>query len=109
VNNTEYTRSIVVVCHATVAASGDGGASRPVRRPADLDTDIERVRERERARLYEERERRSGRTYARARVHTGAIHGRDARDDEDIVSRPFSPPAPRHRYSSDERERESPT
>jgi len=68
VNNTEYTRSIVVVCHATVAASGDGGASRPVRRPADLDTDIERVRER--GRDSTRRGRGGTAELTRARVYT---------------------------------------
>lgn len=57
------------MCHATVAASGDGGASRPVRRPADLDTDIERVRER--GRDSRRRGREGGAAeLTRARVYT---------------------------------------
>lgn len=99
---------------------GGGGAPRPVRRPADLDTDIERVRERERGRDWEEGGREGGEKreakLTRARIHvrnTGAIHGRDARDDEDIVSRPSSSrcpsPPPIFRNAGNERERESPT
>jgi len=57
------------VCHATVAASGDGGASRPVRRPADLDTDIERVREREGETLRGEGEEERQNLRARACTH----------------------------------------
>lgn len=76
-------------------SGGGDGAPRPVRRPADLDTDIERVRERGRDPRRRERE---GGEVQLARAHTcrntGAIHGRDARDDEDVVSRPSSSRCP---------------
>lgn len=55
-----------------------------------------REREREEGRDPRRRER----TYARA--HTGAIHGRDARDDEDVVALPFAAAD----IGGDERERE---
>lgn len=76
-------------------SGGGDGAPRPVRRPADLDTDIEGVRERGRDPRRRERE---GGEVQLARAHTcrntGAIHGRDARDDEDVVSRPSSSRCP---------------
>lgn len=98
-------------------SGGGDGAPRPVRRPADLDTDIERVRERGRDPRRRERE---GGEVQLARAHTcrntGAIHGRDARDardDEDVVSRPSSsrcpsllPPPPIFRRREREREKE---
>jgi len=100
-------------------SGGGDGAPRPVRRPADLDTDIERGRESDILGEGREEGRQDLSARARARTcrNTGAIHGRDARDDEDVVSRPSSSrcpsllllPPPIFRNASDERERESPT
>lgn len=79
VNNTGYTRIIAALC---VQQQRWRHRRRPVRRPADLDTDIEGARERENGR----KEAKGGKGRPCARVcNTGAerpvrARGRDARD-----------------------------
>lgn len=108
-----------VRCNSGGGDGGNDGAPRPVRRPADLDTDIEGVRER--ARSWEKGERRrGGRTRARSHVATrerfmGETSGTTRTSSRDPLRRAAlrCRRRRRRRYSGTpserERERESPT